>query len=468
MRRNLRIAAQFAGAAVLLCLTAIFCRDLGSNRATAAMMMLLEVLAIATLGNWVLALFSSSLASVAFSYYFLDIVGTVHLTPLESAVNFAAMALTGLTGSMLSIRAHTRAQEAIHRREEMERLNQLGKVLLACNTVAEAGEETVRKVVELFDLRGAVLRLAGTPRVFQSGLTTGGQASAVPLDTGSGAEVLELYGPQPSEEVRNTLASMIQLLLERARNAEERAQMDVARRGEELRTTVLNAMAHNLKTPLTSIKAAASMLRVAGGTSTVDQSELVAVIDEEADRLNQLIRESLDMAKLEARRANPVTEQCFLPDIVARVASRMSRYFGRREFIVDIPEDFPPIMGDSYLLEQMLIQVVDNAWKYSPPGAPIRVSGKLLEKSVILTVWNRGSEIPEDERDRIFDKFYRGSKDRSRVEGTGLGLAIAKTIAEACKGRIWLESESMGLAFRFELPLATGRRRVRKQHDIAN
>jgi signal transduction histidine kinase len=147
----------------------------------------------------------------------------------------------------------------------------------------------------------------------------------------------------------------------------------------------------------------------------------------------------------------------------------MSRYFGRREFMIDIPEDIPPIMGDNFLFEQMLGQVVDNAWKYSPPGAPIRISGLISGASIILTVWNGGSEIPEDERDRIFDRFYRGSRDRHRVEGTGLGLAIARTIAEAYKGKIWLEVEPLGPAFRFELPLeSTGSKNDREQHYITH
>jgi two-component system, OmpR family, sensor histidine kinase KdpD len=461
MKRILWTAVRFAGAALVLWGTAWVCVFLGANRVIAAMMLLLEVLAIATLGDWILALSTSIVASFAFSYYFIELAASFRLTTLEGAVTFGAMALTALTGSRLSIRAQRRAQE-------MERLNQLGRVLLAANSVAEASQDTVRKVVELFGLEGAVLRVAGAPHAFQWG-ATGSQVSVIPLDTDYGADVLELHGTQPSEEVRNTIASMIRLVLERARGAEERAQMEAIRRGEELRTTVLNALAHNFRTPLTSIKAAASMLRLSGRIPSAHERELVVVIDEEADRLNQLIRESLDLAKLEARRANPLTEECLIPEIVRRVASRMSRYFGRREFIIDLPEDIPPIMGDSFLFEQMLGQVVDNAWKYSQPGAPIRISGLISGASIILTVWNGGSEIPVDERDRIFDRFYRGSRDRHRVEGTGLGLAIAKTIAEAYKGKIWLDVEPLGPAFRFELPLEnTGRTHDREQHYITH
>jgi two-component system sensor histidine kinase KdpD len=481
MTRYLRKAAVFAGSAILFWSTARVSSYVGSNRATAAMLLLLEVLAIATLGDWVLALLASTAASLAFSFYFVDDVGSFRLTTVEGVVTFAAMVLTAFMGSRLSIRAQRRAAEAERRRSEMERLNQFGRVLLSADCLKDAADEAARKVVELFDVDGAVLRVVGAPHASQwgeissPGMTAGtaaGSVSIVPLDSDYGGDVLELHGRQPSEEVRNALASMIRLVLGRARSAEERHRVESVRRGEELHTTVLNALAHNFKTPLTSIKAAASMLRLSGRMASAHERELVVVIDEEADRLEQLIRESLDLAKLESRRQNPKTEECRMAQIVERVVSRMSRYLGRREFIIDIPEDLPPITGDSFLFEQMLVQVVDNAWKYSRPGAPIRISGTAAGGRMILTVWNGGSEIPEDERDRIFDRFYRGTKDRNRVEGTGLGLAIARAIAEACDGKIWLDVEAQGPAFHFELPFGggegTGTLSDRKQHYLTH
>jgi two-component system sensor histidine kinase KdpD len=147
----------------------------------------------------------------------------------------------------------------------------------------------------------------------------------------------------------------------------------------------------------------------------------------------------------------------------------MSRQLGGRKFIIEIPEDLPPITGDSFLLEQMLLQVVDNAWKYSRPGTPIRISCVLASGNIVLTVCNEGSEIPEEERERIFDKFYRGSRDRGVVEGTGMGLVIARTIAEAYQGKIWLDMEPEGPAFRFALPFeATGEIHDREPHHITH
>jgi two-component system sensor histidine kinase KdpD len=252
--------------------------------------------------------------------------------------------------------------------------------------------------------------------------------------------------------VQSALANLVSLVLDRARGAEERARIEASQKGEELRNTVLNALAHNFKTPLTSIKAAASMLRSSSGLAAGPDRELAVVIDEEADRLELLIRESLNLARIEAHQENPRVEECSVSDIVGAVRSRVKRYLGGREFLVDIPDDLPSLVGDRFLFEQMLMQVVDNAWKYSRPDSRIQVTASHVDFRVVLTIRNEGIQISEEDRGKIFGKFYRGAANRSQVEGTGLGLAIAKAIAEAHGGSIWLDSEPRGPAFRFSLP----------------
>ncbi len=465
------VRAVLAG--VLTWGTAVLCQHLDFNRSIASMVLLLEVLAVAARGEWLLAVLTSAVASMAFNYYFVDSVDSFRITSRDGAITFSMMLITALTGSRLAIQAQRRAAEAIRRREEMERLQQLGNVLLATNTVAEAAGNVVDKVVRLFGVSGAVLRIEGEAQAFQAGNLTPGQSSSIqlhpPFQPGSAANVLELHGAQPSAEVCSALANLINLVLDRARNAEQRARIEATQRGEELRNTVLNALAHNFKTPLTSIKAAASMLRGSREMPSAHGRELVAVIDEEADRLDQLIRESLDLARIEAHRANPCIELCSMSEIAAVVASRVGRYLGKRELVVDISDDLPPIPGDGFLFEQMLMQVVDNAWKYSRPGAQIRIGAVQQGQEVILTVWNQGAGIPDDERERIFDKFYRGAVNRSQVEGTGLGLAIAKAIAEAHGGAVWLDAETDGPAFRFSLPVEkTGKTSDREPYYIAD
>ena len=462
MKKFFGTASRVLLAASLTWATALACYDLHSNRSIASMSLVLEVLAVAAWGDWLLAVLTSAAASLAFSYYFVDNLG-FRITSLEGAITFSMMVTTSLVGSQLAIRAHRRAVEAIRRREEMARLQQLGNVLLATHTVAEAAHNVVEKVVELFGVSGALLTI--DDHSFQAGVLTPGRSSRIELQSAA----LELHGEQPSAEVRSALANLIELVIDRARNAEERARVEATQRGEELRNTVLNALAHNFKTPLTSIKAAASMLRGSGEIPSLYGRELVTVIDEEADRLDLLIRESLDLARIEARQANPRLESCSLADIAAIVVARISRYLGKRDIAVDIPYNLPPIQGDSFLLEQMLMQVVDNAWKYSRPGARIRIGAVAREQDVVLTVWNEGPQIPADEQARIFGKFYRGAVNRSQVEGTGLGLAIARAIVETHEGTIWLDSEPDGPAFRFSLPVdRTGKTSDRESYCIAD
>jgi two-component system sensor histidine kinase KdpD len=448
MRKVLAILGKIALASAVVWLSAEVCVWLGANRSTGSMVLLLVVLGVAARGERILALATSVSASLAFSWFFVDRVGSLMITSLEGGVTFSMMLITAFTGSQLSVRALNRASEAIRRREEMERLQEFGNSLFASETVALAAASAVELVVKLFGAAGASLTLAESGLAWSSGLCERAPSTSIRVGMGE----LELFGGALSVELSNAVGNLVRLVLERARSVEDRARMEASQRGEELRNVVLNALAHNFKTPLTSIKAAASVLRSNEAVLGVDARELIAVIDEEADRLNQLIRESLDLARIEAHQASPRFEDCSLADVAKSVTSRLARYVGGRALSVEVPEFLPPVRGDRFLLEQMLMQVVDNAWKYSKPGSAIRIGGETLGSTVILSVENEGCEIPVDEREKLFTKFYRGSGSGSQVEGTGLGLAISQAIAEAHGGKVWLEMMPNGPAFRFSLP----------------
>ncbi len=454
---------------VLAWLTAGLLARLHGNRSIACLTLVLEVLAVAALGDWLAAALTSVFASLAISWFFIDNVNSLMISTWEGAFTFLTMLLTSLAGSQLGIRAQRRADEAIRRREEMERLQQLGNALLATGSVAEAAERIVTRVVELFGLEGAVLRLAGRKDPLSAGTSTSARHCTLRIRSPEAGSELCLYGAQPSGEVQSALANLVSLALDRAGSMEERARIEASQRGEELRNTVLNALAHNFKTPLTSIKAASSMLRSSQGLSEGPDRELAVIIDEEADRLELLIQESLNLARIEAHQQNPRVEDCSVALIVDAVRSRVSRYLGARQFVVDIPDGLPSLSGDRFLFEQMLMQVVDNAWKYSKPDSRIELQASATATGVIVSVRNQGNEIPEEERTEIFDKFYRGAANRVQVEGTGLGLAIARTIAEAHGGSLWLDSDPEGPTFRFRLPAGTLREtNDSEQNDFAH
>ena len=143
----------------------------------------------------------------------------------------------------------------------------------------------------------------------------------------------------------------------------------------------------------------------------------------------------------------------------------LNRFLGKREVAIDVPEDLPILVADKFLLDQMLLQVLDNAGKYSRTGSKIWISAEKSGSEIIISVQNEGSDIPPGERRLIFDKFYRGSTTRATIEGTGLGLAIAKTIAEAYNGRLWLDAEPEGPAFRFALPIEMAEGAIKEKND---
>jgi two-component system sensor histidine kinase KdpD len=450
MRRALTSCLRAVVAISLLNGIAALCFRLHANRATASMALVLAVLGVAALGDWLLAVISSTAAGFALSWYYIEAVGSLRITTGEGWITFSALLITALGGSRLAINARRRADEAERRRQDMDRLQRLGQALLLRTTLAEVAECAISQVVELFRVDGAEIRLEGAAGAVRAGsFASAGQDAVVQLDQHS---VLEIRGTPPSPEVLSALSHFVGLALGRARGLEERARVEAERRGEELRSIVLNGLAHNFRTPLTAIKAASSSLRGASYIPEGPGRELAQIIDEEADRLDRLIGESISFARIESHRASPRIEQCGTGEIVEGVVSRLARHLQGRELVVNVPAGLPSISGDRFLLEQMLFEVVDNAWKYSTPGSRIRIAAAVEEKNVVLTVESSGDEIADNERELIFAKFYRGVVRRSSIEGTGVGLAVARAIANAHGGSIRLDSEPGGQVFRFTLP----------------
>jgi two-component system sensor histidine kinase KdpD len=417
------------------------------------MALLLEVLSVAAWGDWLLAVVASLGASMALSWYYIESIGSLRITTPGGWVTFSALLFTALGGSRMAVAAQRRAAEAERRREEMARLHRLGQALMVTHTWREAAEAAVQQVVDLFGVSSAAIRCPDGPQgEVRAGAEPQGEGFELQLDPVTDKCVLELGGRQPSFEVRSAMAQLIGLALDRASQTEERGRMEGVRRSEELRGMVLSSLAQNFRTPLTSIKVASSALRGAPYIPDGPGKELVYVIDEEADRLDRVLGDSLKLGRIESWCANPRMAECSLSDVTAAVMLRVARYVTGRNVTVKVSRELPRVAGDAMLLEQMLFEVVDNAWKYSTPGSAIEIEASEAQEKVLLTVRSRGSEILDYERDLIFAKFYRGAVHRSQVEGTGLGLAIARAIADAHHGSIWVDAEAGGHAFTFSLP----------------
>ena len=249
-----------------------------------------------------------------------------------------------------------------------------------------------------------------------------------------------------------TFASQGGLALERARLAQAESRALVLEESDHLKSILLSSVSHELRTPLATIKAAASSLR--GNEVSWDspaRPELIAAIDDEADHLNMLVGNLLDMSRIESGALKPKREWNILSEIVGSVLSRMRHSTEDHKLEIDMPESLPFVPVDFVQMEQVFTNMVSNSLKYAPSNSVINISAKTEGEAIHVQVSNQGPQVPAEHLERIFDKFYRITA-ADRVTGTGLGLSICKGIIEAHGGRIWAENVQDGLAFNFTLP----------------
>jgi len=227
------------------------------------------------------------------------------------------------------------------------------------------------------------------------------------------------------------------------------------REAEEMKSTFISVISHELKTPVSLIKGYASTLRredAKWDEQTLRES--LAVIEEESDRLNQLIDNLLDASRLQAGALKLELGYVALDKLAAQTVKKFRTQTHKHILSLDFPPDFPPVLGDSERLRQVLTNLLSNAIKYSPQGGTIRVSGRADDDWVYVAVSDEGIGIPKEEQERIFDRFYRVESSLSRrTQGAGLGLFLVKAVIEAHQGRVWVESApGQGATFVFALP----------------
>jgi K+-sensing histidine kinase KdpD len=242
---------------------------------------------------------------------------------------------------------------------------------------------------------------------------------------------------------------------------EEATEAESLRRSEALKTALLDAVTHDLRTPLTSIKASVTALLDASPqdsgpwkTSELDR-ELLMVINEESDRLNRFVEEMMSVARIEAGQLTLTQSPTAAEDIVNDAVERASGMIGHRQVEITIQEGLPLLVVDAASVAQALYEILENAAKYSPPNTSIRIKALRADAGMLeISVENEGAPVPPELRERVFEKFFR-VPDRGRgPKGFGMGLAIARGIVEAHKGRVWMEggSKRRGTVVRFTVP----------------
>jgi two-component system sensor histidine kinase KdpD len=446
------------------------------NSTTVALAFLLVILAVATWGSLAEAVLASFAAMLSFNYFFLPPVGTFTITDPQNWVALTAFLVTAVTASNLSATAKRRAVEASERRAEMERLYNLSRALMMAEpSEAAVARHLARQVAAIFELPAVAVFDRRTGEVERAGPEDLPLAEArlrdvavqnteldekgvtvLPIRLGGGPiGSIGIFTGSVSDAALHAISNLAAISLERARTLELASRAEVARQSQELKSALLDAVAHEFKTPLTSVKAAASALL--SGLADPTTTELLTVISEEADRMTTMVSEAIDMARIEAGELRISQEPLSPSELLAAVVRKVEPGLDGRRIEVSAAGPLPPVSADPAMFHTVLLQLLDNAFKYSPPGSPVVVAAEAAPDSVVFSVRDRGPGISEEERERVFEKFYRCARDRQRLPGTGMGLTIAREIVQAHGGRIWVESAPDGSRFCFSLPLATER-----------
>ena len=276
--------------------------------------------------------------------------------------------------------------------------------------------------------------------------------AAIPLRTGVRPRgVLLLGGVQYSLPTLEAVGGLVSVSLDRAQALDEATRAEAAKESERLRTMMMDSITHEFRSPLTAIKLSVSTLR-SGSMAGAGSSELLAIIEEETDRLDHLVAQSVEMAKLDTLEvAMDVSPQAAV-ELVARALREAAAALAAHPVTTQIPATLPMIEADPEWVIKLMLNLLENAAKYSKPAQPIFITAERRHEWVAISIADRGVGIDPLEQGLIFDKFYRSRERAGRVSGTGMGLAICRAIAHAHGGSIEVTSQpGQGSVFTFTL-----------------
>ena len=297
------------------------------------------------------------------------------------------------------------------------------------------------------------LKLAATQS--EAGVTSRNGYRVIPLALGMRMlGVLAVTEGGFSPQIYEAIGSLVAIALERAATVERSSRLEASRESERLRSALLDSVTHDLRTPLTAIRVAATTLVSQPDLPNAERGELAAVVDEESARLNRLIGQAVEMAQLDAAAVQIKAQPEDVRELIETTVEEMRPVLRDRPVTVEVARDVPRAPVDRALVHRVLRHLIENAVAYSSPGSPIAVSAVKDAHRLLVTVADRGSGIEPAEQPFIFDKFFRGKKQRSQAAGTGMGLAIVKAILQAHGGGIEMTSQTgKGTRFTFWLPL---------------
>jgi two-component system sensor histidine kinase KdpD len=465
-----------AGGAVAL-VTVAYARLVQVNPTTVALSYVVLILIIATRWGVAESMVASIAAAVCFNFFFLPPVGTLTIQDPQNWVAVVAFLLTAVVVSQLSGRSRQRRLEAEAGRRTLERLYELSRTLLLADGQAAIHMRLAQHIAQAFAVSAVALYEAGSDLESTGGagalpaiepllreVVRTGQpmrredgVTVVPISLG-GPPIgsLAVAAPAPDDRVLQSISSLAAIGFERARSIDTAARGEAARQSGELRAAVLDALAHEFKTPLTSMKVAAADLASSAGIPVHDR-ELAAIIREEVDRLQALVSDAVQMLRIDAGQFIVHRERRPVRALVGPALRAFEAALDGHRVVTHLSEDLVAQV-DADLIGLALRQLLDNALKYSPPDSCIEVRAGGGSGTVWIAVRNSGSTIATRDRPKIFDRFYRGANAK-RTPGTGMGLAIVREIAAAHGGTLQVSSdEAIGTVFTLSLAADGGSR----------
>lgn len=415
---------------------------------------LLAVLFVAMRRGEIAALVTAFLSVLTLNFFFIQPRHRLTISDSENVVALAVFLITALAVGRLATTARRRAVEAEQRAHVAAAREREARMLAAAasSLLDGSGIETQAARLErsVGSASGARVGLshAPSPRPDEVAvrLPTSGRPGWLYHTKSAG------WASEDQERVATALGRLIDLAVEREQLGAQAAEAEASRRADAVKTAVLHAMSHDLRSPLTAITTAADGLS-GDNISPGDQEELIAVVRMEAARLSRLVDDLLDLSRIEANAVNPMPDWCDLRDVVVSAAAQVRALHGDQAIEFALPADLPLVRADPVQLERVFTNLIENAVKFSLPGGSIRVSASASANRVTVRVADRGRGIPRSERMRIFEPFVHG---REPGHGSGLGLAICRGFVEANGGRIILQSGAGDeTAFAVSFPLVT-------------
>jgi two-component system sensor histidine kinase KdpD len=451
------------------------------------------------------SLVAATLAVLEYDFFLLQPIFTFTIAQVQDILAFVIFVIVAILTGQLAARARERAEDAQRRAAESTMLYELGQALMTVHETPEVLQVITRHMVDIFgvdrcaifvpDAAGRLQLAAETlehPRqrdrasqaaaayAYERGHgvtlpidqpdTPGRRRIYVALRTADRSVGVMEVGPKRSGEVLDadvqrlvtSFAAQAALAIARAQGDAERQRLEVLEQSDRLKSALLSAVSHDLRTPLASIKASATALLLSDTPWTVDEGrEFLVAIDHEADRLNRLVGNLLDLSRIEAGVLRPALDWYDMQEVIATILPRVRLLLSDRPLEVDLQPGASLVLLDLSRIEALVSNLVENAVKYTPPASPIALRAWHDAAGVHIAVADRGPGVPEAHRKRIFDTFYRVNEHSDRNPGTGLGLAICRGVAEAHGGTIQVEdTPGGGATFIVTLPHAPSGREL--------